>query len=407
MKLDKLRVVVVGGALGGASVALFLARAGAHVTLLEREAKARAVGAGIALAENGLAVLAALGLEEAVSSVSCELPGVRVCDATGRTLFVPPGRAPGVPAIVRMARRSCLYALLTEALARETRVLTQYGAHFRALDAAGNVTWERAAGRLQTQADLVIGADGVHSSVRAASGFGAQVRSAGIAYVRGLAPQGMERNEEAWTRAGLFGSFAVPGGTYWYASLGHRSVRRAMAARDLDAFRSTWRAAYPACQLLESVGSLDELLVNEVLTVECARYVKGRVVLLGDAAHAMAPNLGQGANSALVDACVLYDELQKATTLEAALTAYDVRRRPKVSKVAKTSARLGRLAEQTHPVARFLRDRVLMPLAALGDGTHATRMALQEDPEALSLLGPARARDCVILAGQGAHSQSG
>ena len=73
------------------------------------------------------------------------------------------------------------------------------------------------------------------------------------------------------------------------------------------------------------------------------------MVLVGDAAHAMAPNLGQGANSALVDAAVLLDELRRCSDVPAALSAYQARRQPAVRRVASAAARLGRLAEITHP----------------------------------------------------------
>jgi 2-polyprenyl-6-methoxyphenol hydroxylase-like FAD-dependent oxidoreductase len=374
VNLRDLNVSVVGGAIGGASAALALARAGAKVTLLEREPAARPVGAGIALAENGLAALEALDLD--IDSESRELAGVKVVDARGRTLFAPSG--PG--SRVRMIRRSALYAALGAAVAREPGIDARFGEELVGLDGEHLLT---RTGSLEAQ--LVIGADGVHSRVRQAAGFPARVRSSGIAYARALAPAGLARNEEAWTSAGLFGSFAVPDGTYWYASLGATEVRRALARRDLAGLRAAWARAYPASEpLLQSLSSFDALLIHDVLQVECPSYVRGRVALLGDAAHAMAPNLGQGANSALVDALVLCQELRRARTLQEGLDAYDLRRRPRVARVARTAARLGKLAELTHPVLRFMRDRVLMPLAARGDGSANTRLALQEDPAALA-----------------------
>jgi salicylate hydroxylase len=101
----------------------------------------------------------------------------------------------------------------------------------------------------------------------------------------------------------------------------------------------------------------------------------------------MAPNLGQGANSALVDAAVLLDELRRATTLEQALAGYERRRRPAVRRVAAASARLGRIAEATHPIARTLRDRLLVPMIGLFATPRAAAMMLQEPASTLLAIG--------------------
>ena len=96
----------------------------------------------------------------------------------------------------------------------------------------------------------------------------------------------------------------------------------------------------------------------------------------------MAPNLGQGANSALVDAAVLLDELLRAETIEAALTRYDARRRPAVRWVQDAAGASGKLSERTGTTFRWLRDRVLMRLAAAAAPSGIAR-TYQESPELL------------------------
>jgi 2-polyprenyl-6-methoxyphenol hydroxylase-like FAD-dependent oxidoreductase len=381
-----LHVVVVGGATGGATAALLLARAGAHVTVVERVARPRAVGAGIALAENGMAVLESLGLGPALAAAR-EVRGIRVTDATGRTLLTTPEPAPRVV----MLRRATLQGVLLDALATEPRVQRRFGAEVVGAAPDGTLVLREPDGETRTlRADLVIGADGVHSRVREGGAFGARTRGTGIRYIRGLVAEGLAEQVEAWTAAGLFGSYAVDGGTYFFASCGTSDCADALAAHDLGALRAAWARAYvPADRILGAVKDFDALLVNHVERVDCARWHDGRLVLLGDAAHAMAPNLGQGANSALVDAAVLLDELRRAPALGAALAAYDARRRPAVRRVADTAARLGRLAEATHPVARTLRDRVLLPAAGLFTTPRTAAAVLQEPPHALLAIGRA------------------
>lgn len=383
MRIEGLRVVVVGGATGGAAAALLLARAGADVTVLERVAGLRAVGAGVAIADNGMAVLESLGLEPSLAHIP-HTDSPRIVDAQGRTLLVPPR---GVT--VRLMRRSTLQRLLLDALDAEPRIDLRLGAEVLSAHPEGRVQVRAAGQEAVLEANLVVAADGVHSVVRGGGSFGAQ-ETPGIRYVRTLLPAGLATGVEAWTPAGLFGAFAVDEGTYVYASAGSVTASRALDEGDLAGFRDAWARAYgPAGRLLAAVEQFDDLIVSRVTEIDCARWHHGSVVLLGDAAHAMAPNLGQGANSALVDAAVLLDELRRAGNLEAALDAYTARRRPAVRVVASAARRLGAIAELTNPAARWARDRLLMPVVQrMVRETDAARV-LQESPRVLLAIGRA------------------
>ena len=326
-----------------------------------------------------------MGLGPALE-VGRPVDGARIVDARGRTLISAGEPQPRVA----MLRRSTLQGILLDALASESRIERRFGAEVIRATADGTVIVRDGGPEQTLAADLVVGADGVHSRVREGGAFGARVRRSGLSYVRMLVDEGLATGTEAWTPAGVFGAFAVDEGTYAFASCGLPACRAALASRDLDAFRTAWAHAYaPAARILGAVRRFDDLLVNEVIQVRCTHWSDGRLVLLGDAAHAMAPNLGQGANSALVDAAVLLDELRRAHTIEVALSAYERRRRPAVRRVAVASARLGRLAEVTHPVPRTLRDRVLVPLIRLFASPRATAMVLQEPTARLLAIGRA------------------
>jgi 2-polyprenyl-6-methoxyphenol hydroxylase-like FAD-dependent oxidoreductase len=368
-------VIVVGAALGGAAAALLLARAGARVTLLEKVAEPRAVGAGIAVAENGLVVLESLGLGDELARLATRVGSISVVDGRSRPLLTPRGPQPRLV----MVRRSELARLLLAAVAAEPRIELRLGADVLGAEREGTVLVRGRGGIERLRGDLVVGADGVHSNVRESADFGAVVRRTGVRYVRLLAPPGLARGEEAWTRQGLFGSVALPDATYAYASAQGPAAHLVGTPGGLERWKDEWSRAYePARAIFAGVTGWHELLLNEVVRVDCERYFVGRLALLGDAAHAMAPNVGQGGNSALVDAAVLASALRETGDVAAALARYDARRRPAVRKVADTADRLGALAHWTNPIAAFVRNELLLPIAERFTGRKAMSTVLQE-----------------------------
>lgn len=373
---------IAGAGIGGAAAALLLARSGVRVTLLERVPEPRAVGAGILLQPNGLAVLYGLGLREAIVAGARIAREARLADGSGRLLAATP-----MPDLgggydhVAVLRRSHLLAVLLDAVRAEPAIVCRFGCEVTHADRDGRVAWRGPAGEEATRADLVVGADGLHSVVRAGGRFDA-VATPGPTYLRGLSRTPLSAPmTEYWTAVGIFGAGPVEGATYFYASTAAPPLAEALARRDLDALRSAWRRACPvAAAAFDGIDGIDDLLVNQVTRIDCARWHDGRLVLLGDAAHAMAPNLGQGANSALVDGVVLVEALAAESDLSAALARYDARRRPAVRRVQDAAAVLARLGEVRPAALRWVRDAAIrLVLSRLGSD-RPVRQAQQEEP---------------------------
>ena len=379
-----MHVIVVGGGIGGMAAALLIARTGASVTLLERVSAPADVGAGLLLQPNGLAVLHGLGLGKELGGHAIHAAEVRRSD--GRLVMHAPitDHAPGLDHVLAV-RRSRLYRLLYNEIARSGRITTHLGAEVVAADPSGEV--HLADGQQSLAADLVIGADGVHSVIRDCGGFDAVVTDTGASYLRATV-EGCEvgLHGEYWTKLGLFGGAPLgDGSTYFYAAAQAPGVAAAMSRRDLPALRALWAEELPlTAALLEAVPTYDDLLVNGVSRVDAKRWSHGALVLLGDAAHAMSPTLGQGANTALVDAAVLADELELNDTVGDAVQRYVRRRRSSVRKVQDAADRVVRLSD-THDQLRTsaidLSMRVFTafkPVAARQD-----RLVQQEDPATL------------------------
>jgi len=393
--------VVVGAGIGGLTASLLLSRVAARVTLVERAQRPSEVGAALALQPNGMAVLDRLGLLPAVKVVSARIDRMDIRSVTGRRLLTAgmPDLGGGLDHAIAV-RRSELHLVLLEAVAAVASVDTRFRCAVVSADPSGAVritsTAQHGPGSMSLRADVIVGADGVNSAVRSTGGFESRV-SVGSSYVRAIVRgRASPWFEEYWTPLGSFGQAPLGGDfVYFWAAAHVGAAADAVARRDLGAFRQEWRRVLPAAaDLLEQVSSFDELLVNTVRRVDCRRWFSGRLVLLGDAAHAMAPNLGQGANSALVDGVVLAEELARAPSVKDALAGYDKRRRPLARRVQLTAEMLQRLCGIEQVTALRVRDALLAGLARfprLSD--EAIRRALAADVRAVrsaSLLGDAR-----------------
>ncbi|MEU6037826.1 FAD-dependent monooxygenase [Actinomadura sp. NPDC047616] len=363
------RAVVVGGGIGGLAAAVALCRRGWHVEVCERAAEFTEIGAGLTLWPNALRALETLELAGRVREIGAVENAGGVRGRSGRWLSRVDNaeieRRFGFP--VLMAHRADLVRVLADALPRE--VLRPSTAVTGVRDDGDAVVVEHQAGDLR--ADLVIGADGLHSTVRRLRWPAAGApRYAGFTAWRMIAaplPEPIADGAVTWGRGELFGFTSMTGGrTYCFASA---SVPPGGAAPDGEAAELRRRFAQwpdPIPRLLAAVP-VDGVLRHDVYDLPpLPGYVKGRIALLGDAAHAMTPNLGQGACQALEDAVVLAACLDQTPDIGSALVRYDRRRRPRTQRVARRSARMGALSLAAWPPAATARNLVarLAPGAA-------------------------------------------
>ncbi|MFT4234631.1 MAG: FAD-dependent monooxygenase [Microbacterium sp.] len=360
-----MRVAVIGAGIGGLTAACGLGADGHEVVVCERRAEPGAAGAGLTLFGNAFGALDAIGLGDTVRRIGSDAiarmrAGQRA--PSGDWLVSMPFAM--VPTL-RSLHRAELHSALTDALPAGSLRLGHSATV--ASDGQPIVTVDGGEERF----DLVVAADGLRSDTRARLGLDRGVRYAGYTAWRGVTTVGVDVQDEAgetWGRGRIFGIVPLSDDrVYWFATESTAAGQSAEDERAAVRERfGDWHAPIPACidatpaaaVLRHDIYDLDRLP---------AAFAKGRTVLLGDAAHGMTPNLGQGAGQAIEDAATLVLLLRTGDP-DAALSRYDELRRKRTKAIWRQSRQMGKIAQASRPMVTGLRDGLLraIPPALMG-----------------------------------------
>ncbi len=356
-----MRIVIIGGGIGGLAAALALRREGFEPAVYERAPKLLEVGAAIALWPNAFRVLERLGLGETILARAGRMRSVRWLGRGGREynhFTFPETDAPAVA-----LRRADLQGALLRALPAGSVHLDKTFAGF---SEAGEEVRARFEGGTEVACDVLVGADGLHSRVRA------QLLEDGEPVYRGYTVwRGVARLEHAALQMGtaseIYGEgqrFGVGpvglGRTGWWATANEPLAAAESAsehAPKLSRLFEGWCA--PVCELIAATPSENILRNAAYDRPAAARWGAGRVTMLGDAVHPMTPNLGQGGCVAVEDAAVLARCLAKYNDAYVALRIYESRRRARAERIALYSRLYGAFGQSDGRAATALRARLL------------------------------------------------
>jgi len=348
--------------------------------VLERAPRLATVGAGIIMNPNAMSVLEANGLAVRVRSRSAPYLVRETFDRRGQPLAIRDYRplyADGRLAVGALLHRAHLQQCLHDGLPAKT---VRLDSRIVALDAGPQgVRVETERGEVFA-GDVLVGADGIRSSVRAQFFGPNEPRYLGYRSHRFVVPNrdGLEHFTEFLGRGRRIGLVPIGDGQlYVWTTFNSPRDSRAWALESAAALRTLFaefsdsrvRRAFAA------LSSTDGVVCTDIEEVQQATWTGDRVALLGDAAHALTPNMGQGAGMAMEDAVVLADELGRAsrgeTDIGSALTRYAERRRQRVETIVRLSRQIGEEGQRSGVLACWLRNRRIRHQSRMPERTQA------------------------------------
>lgn len=354
------KALVIGAGIGGLAAAIALRRAGFDVEVFERGTEMQDAGAGLSLWANAIHALDALGLSEVVASagIPYSIGGLRSWrgDILNTMSMEDLRRFFRVPVLV--VHRAELWDALAD---RAGRGNLRLGCRCVSVRQVGERVVAGFDSETFVEGDVLVGADGLRSIVRTMLHGAAPPRYAGCTAWRSVVRfDGEIQATETWGRGSVFGQVPMSGDrVYWYATQNGPEGRPRgpdEKARLLARFRG-WHAPVEAL-----IDAADEsaILRNDIYDRDpLPAWGRGRITLLGDAAHPMTPFLGQGACQALEDAVALGRMLQPGAAVAPALRAYEAARISRANMFVRRSRVVGRIAQLENPAAVRLRNAVV------------------------------------------------
>jgi 2-polyprenyl-6-methoxyphenol hydroxylase-like FAD-dependent oxidoreductase len=357
-----MKAIVIGGGIGGLCTALALQKAGIDTTVYEAAPKFRGLGAGVGLAANAMQGLARLGVMDEVVARGKQLDALVIFDEHGQVISNMDtrrlSRRYGINNFV--IHRADLHEVLLRHLHPDSVVL---GKRCEEIVQQDNQVRVMFADGSHVTADLLIAADGISSVVRQQLVPESVPRYAGYTCWRAVIDNpGVEINSmisaETWAPEGRVGIAPLPGDKiYWYACINAPQRDEKMQRMTPEKLARHFEKVHSPVEAVLASTAPEQLIWNDIADLKPLKhFVYGRIVLLGDAAHATTPNMGQGACQAIEDAVVLAQCLQQEPELAVALAKYEKRRKARTAKVIRLSRTLGEVAHWPNPLLGKLRN---------------------------------------------------
>src|SRR5687768_113589 len=364
--MNRDRIAIVGGGIGGLTLAIALQRRGFPVKVYEGAPAIQPLGAGLGLAANAVNAFTNIGIGDAVLGAGKVLKVLRIKNEKGQILSETDSEK--IAAKFGVINNFTIHrADLHDVLIREVLPDTlQLNKRLTDLEAQGDSTLLKFSDGTLSLADFVIACDGIHSVVRKKLLPGSTPRYAGYTCWRGVIdtiPNGVDPDEtsETWGPGRRFGIVPLSNNRlYWFACLNAKANDPQMVSfRNEELLHCFKDFHHPVAAIIKSTPA-ERIIWNDIIDLKpLKKFAFGNILLMGDAAHATTPNMGQGACMAIEDAAVLMQCMEHNRSVQAAFMQFEKKRLPRTTTIVKNSWTLGRIAQLENKFLIALRNSVV------------------------------------------------
>ena len=353
-----MKIAIIGGGIGGLTTALALKQNGQDITIYESASEIKPVGAGIIMANNAMQVFDKLGVREKIENAGCKISDIKITNAQLKTIsesnLTKFEEKFGVHNVA--IHRADLQKILADEIGFENIQLSK-----RLLKIEQGKDFELTFDdNTSIKADVVIGADGIKSTVRTQLFGTRNLRDTKQRCWRGVSELDSTSKYnhtaiEAWGKGKRFGFVKISSKkVYWYAVINEE------LKNDNSNIAELFNDFHPEILKIITESPKDNIIFSDIIDMQPSKqWQKGKVCLIGDAAHATTPNMGQGACQAVEDAYILGKLFGQGKCVEDAFAQYEKLRMEKAHFIVNTSWTIGKVAHFQNSMAVWLRNALV------------------------------------------------
>ncbi|MBL1409950.1 FAD-dependent monooxygenase [Sphingobacterium faecale] len=357
-----MKIAIIGGGIAGLTTAIVLRNQGIEPTIYESADNIKHLGAGILLANNAMQVFKKLGIHKEIEDAGMKISNVKITDSQLITLSETNlDRFEDKYGVYNVAiHRADLLNILTSQVGFQNIHLSKRLNKIEKKDGFKLIFEDETT----VNAEAIIGADGIKSVVRNQLFDSGNIRDTGQRCWRGVVELDWDlkyRHEafESWGKGKRFGFAKITDKkVYWYAV-----VNQSLLDKEPD-ITSLFREFHPDIIHIISKTAISDIIFNDIIDLSpFKQWTKGNACLIGDAAHATTPNMGQGACQAIEDAYAIGKLLERSKTITETFLQYEALRINKAHTIVNTSWKLGNMAHMENDLGIWFRNKLikLMP----------------------------------------------